>query len=606
MKTRALFFIALAVLFASCTEESRLNSPVSPPSGGQDPTFAKTAAADIDLTNRYIVVFKKYIADPDALTGELQRTANGVQVHFRYRFALKGFAATIPPQALEGIKRNPNVDFIEPDGIATINGSQTNPPSWGLDRVDQTALPLNQVYNYPNDGTDVDVYIIDTGIRADHQEYNGRVSSGWDFIDNDNNTADCQGHGTHVAGTVGGVTTGIAKNVHLIGVRVLNCSGSGTWSQVIAGIDWVTANHNGPSVANMSLGGGYSASVNQAVATSVASGVVYAVAAGNNGAVACNYSPASAPTALTVGATGSNDARASFSNYGSCVDLFAPGVGITSSTMTGTNTYASWNGTSMATPHVAGVAAIYLSANPTATPAQVMSALIGNATSGVLSGIGTGSPNLLLNNNVTGPPPPAPPAAPSNLTATTTSPTAITLNWNDNANNETGFTVERSTSSNSGFAWLATLGADATTYANSGLPQGTRYWYRVRAENANGSSAWSNTANATTWRQVHVDALSIASSRKNNGWIGSLTVTVRNASGQLQSGVTVTVSWSGGASGSRTAVTGSNGQCTISTSKLNNNVSSITMSVTNLSGTGFVYDSGTNTPNPPTLSVNKP
>jgi subtilisin family serine protease len=449
----------------------------------------------------------------------------------------------------------------------------------------------------------VTVYIIDTGIRGDHQEYTGRVAAGRDFIDNDYDATDCHGHGTHVAGTVGGTNVGVAKNVTLVGVRVLNCAGSGTWSQVIAGVDWVTNNHSGPSVANMSLGGGYSSSVNLAVANSVTSGVVYAVAAGNDGLNACNYSPASATTAITVGASGSTDARASFSNYGTCVDIFAPGVSITSSTRTGTNTYASWSGTSMATPHVAGVAAIYLSANRTATPAQVATAIVNDATTNLLSSIGTGSPNLLLHNFWAAAPPSGEPSAPTNLAATAQSATAIGLSWTDNSSNENGFTIERATSSGGTFTWLADVAANTTAYGDAGLPQGTGYWYRVRANNASGSSTWSNTASAVTLREVHVAALSGSSASQRGGWKGSLTVTVHNASGQPQSGVTVSVGWSGG---SGSAVTDANGACTVTTGKFKNTVSSVTMSVNNLSGTGYVYDSSSNSPNPPSVVVSKP
>lgn len=606
MKSGMYLALAAVLLLAACSDDTRPTSPLSAPAGGQGPTFAKSGS-EFDLTDRYIVVFKQSIGNPDAMADELIRTHGG-KIHLRYRYALKGFSATLPAQALEGIRRNPNVEYVEADAIMSVNGTQTSPPSWGLDRVDQNALPLNQTYNYPNDGSNVDVYIIDTGIRPDHQEFSGRVQSGYDFIDNDANTADCHGHGTHVAGTVGGTTVGIAKNVNLIGVRVLDCNGSGLNSQVIAGVDWVTANHSGPSVANMSLGGGYSSALNTAVANSISSGVVYAVAAGNSNAVACNYSPASVASAITVGATTSSDARSSFSNYGSCVDIFAPGSSIYSSTMTGTNTYASWNGTSMATPHVAGVAALYLSANPSATVTQVVSAIVNGATNGVLTGIGTGSPNKLLYNQITGtPPPPAAPAAPSNLTATAASATAINLQWTDNSTDEDRFYIERSTTSaTTGFSALTDVAANTTSYSNTGLAQGTTFWYRVRAGNANGYSSWTTVASATTKREVHEQDLSISARRQNGGWYGDLTVTVHNASNQPQSGVTVSVSWSGGANGSRSATTNSAGQCVISTNKLKNTVGSITMSVTNLSGSGFIYLSSANTHNPPQLSVNRP
>jgi aqualysin 1 len=415
------------LLLGACTD--RLESPTAPSAP------APSLAAAQSLRDRYIVVFHDDVSDPGTLADALVH-ANGGTVHFRYSHALKGFAATLPAPALDAIRRNPNVSYVEADGIATVIGSpELDPPSWGLDRVDQHALPLDHSYSWTSDGTGVRAYIIDTGIRFTHEQYAGRAFSGYDYIDNDADASDCHGHGTHVAGTVGGNTTGIAKNVTLIAVRVLDCSGSGSYSAVIAGVDWVTNDHNTrktPAVANMSLGGGASSSVNQAVTNSINAGVVYAVAAGNSGADACGTSPASTPKALTVGATGSNDARASFSNYGSCVDLFAPGVGIYSSTITANNTYASWSGTSMATPHVAGVAALYLSANPSATPDQVETVIKSGATANVVTDP-MGTPNLLLYSLIAGsappPPPPPPPAQLAHVGDLDGSRTLSRKNW---------------------------------------------------------------------------------------------------------------------------------------------------------------------------------
>ncbi|MGH7561787.1 MAG: S8 family serine peptidase [Gemmatimonadales bacterium] len=411
MRTRSISLVALVLAAAGCADRAPdLAGPAAP----ERPLLS--AAGDQDLTNRWIVVFRDDVANPDAVTTAIAQSA-AATVHFRYGAALKGFAATIPQAAVEGIRRNPNVSLVEADGIATIYDIQASPPSWGLDRIDQRALPLSASYEYQNQGGGVRAYILDTGVRLDHVEYNGRAVSGRDFIDGDADASDCHGHGTHVAGTVGGTNVGVAKGVTLVAVRVLNCQGSGTWSQVIAGIDWVAANHVKPAVANMSLGGGASSSVNAAVANAVTAGVTFAVAAGNENVDACSRSPASTPSALTVGASTSTDARASFSNFGTCVDLFAPGSGITSSVMGGG--YQSWSGTSMATPHVAGVAALWLAANPAGTPAQVASAINGGATSGVLSGIGTGSPNRLLYSLVAdgSPPPPPPPPPPPTIVA---------------------------------------------------------------------------------------------------------------------------------------------------------------------------------------------
>jgi subtilisin family serine protease len=255
---------------------------------------------------------------------------------------------------------------------------------------------LDNSYTYPNTAPNVHAYIIDTGILITHTDFGGRASVGTDTVGDGYNGIDCNGHGTHVAGTVGGATYGVAKGVTLLAVRVLNCAGSGTYSGVIAGIDWVTANAIKPAVANMSLGGGFSQAMNDAVTRSMNSGVTYAIAAGNSSADACGYSPASTPGALTVGATDSSDNEAYFSNYGTCLALYAPGVDITSdwnSSTTATNTIS---GTSMASPHVAGAAALYLSVNPAASAADVLSALVANATPGVVVGASPGSPNLLL------------------------------------------------------------------------------------------------------------------------------------------------------------------------------------------------------------------
>ena len=400
--------LAVTLLATACADRSET---VTGPTEAPAPLLSLGQG---QFQDRYIVVFNPGTPGARNLANDLVQTHGGT-IHFTYETALQGFAATLPSASLEGIRRNPNVSFIEADGEMTAIGDQGSPPSWGLDRIDQTDLPLSQSYHYDNDGSGVSAYIIDTGIRFDHQEYNGRAFSGYDFVDGDSDAADCHGHGTHVAGTVGGTTVGVAKNVSLYAVRVLGCSGSGSYAGVIAGIDWVAANGSHPAVANMSLGGGFSSAVNTAVNNAVASGVTFAVAAGNDNADACIKSPASAANALTVGASTSNDARSSFSNWGTCVDLFAPGSGIYSSTRTSTSSYASWNGTSMATPHVAGVAALYLAAHPTADAATVAAAVLGGASLGKLTSIGTGSPNLLLYSLITSgtPPPPPPPPPPS-------------------------------------------------------------------------------------------------------------------------------------------------------------------------------------------------
>jgi subtilisin family serine protease len=320
-----------------------------------------------------------------------------------YHSALKGFAAELPSAAIEALERNPNVVYVEPDGIATLTGIP-----WGLDRVDQRSLPLDAAFTPPNGGAGVHAYIVDTGIRRTHTDFGGRAEFGVDF--SGLGDGDCHGHGTHVAGTAGGTEYGVAKAVTLVTVRVFGCTGSVAWSVVIAAVDWITANAQKPAVANMSLGGSYAQALNDAVTASIATGVVYAISAGNSTRDACLQSPASTPDAITVGATDINDFAASFSNFGPCLDLYAPGVDVLSAGNGCDNCTQVFSGTSMSAPHVAGAAALILSANPFWSSQQVASAMTGSATPGVIVGAGS-SPNRLLFVDWTqaAPPPPPPP-----------------------------------------------------------------------------------------------------------------------------------------------------------------------------------------------------
>jgi subtilisin family serine protease len=386
LRLAALVALSAIALFAPGSFAQAVTQPAAQPFGQSKP-----------IPGRYIIVFKSSVANPAAAAAGLMQGTGG-QLHHTYSAAVKGFAATLPEAALQGIRNNPNVAYIEQDKTVSLRqvASPQNQVTWGLDRIDQADRPLDTQYHFTNTGAGVNAFIIDTGIRPDHVEFTGRLLPGYNVVADANGTNDCAGHGTHVAGTVGGTTWGVAKGVSLIPVRVLDCAGSGAWSGVIAGIDWVANSTLRPAVANMSLGGGVSAAVDAAVAGAVAKGVVMVIAAGNSSDDACNYSPSREPSAITVGATASDDVRAFFSNYGSCVDIFAPGLNIVSAWNTSASASLVNSGTSMASPHVAGVAALTLAANPAASPAAVASYITSTATPNRVLYAGTGSPNLLL------------------------------------------------------------------------------------------------------------------------------------------------------------------------------------------------------------------
>ena len=369
------------------------------------PAFAGQylTSSGIPVENQYIVVLKDEVPSVQVREALLQNfaTQHGGELIRTYVVALNGGVIRMNEAKAKALANHPFINYIEQDSVVqlivpTSLTSQNPTPSWGLDRIDQKSLPLNSIYNYNNDGTGVSAYVIDTGIRITHTEFGGRARYGFDAVNDGYNGNDCHGHGTHVAGTIGGINYGVAKNVQLIAVRVLNCSGSGTTSGVIAGIDWVTTNAARPAVANMSLGGSISLALDTAVTNSINSGVSYAIAAGNSSQNACNFSPARVAGAITVGATDKTDTRPSWSNYGKCLDLFAPGVSITSAWIgsdTATNTIS---GTSMATPHTAGVAALKLQGSPTATPAEVATELVTKSTASIVKNAGKNSPNQLL------------------------------------------------------------------------------------------------------------------------------------------------------------------------------------------------------------------
>ena len=537
------------------------------------------ASADQDESEgSYIVVMRS----SDDLDGEeVEISRSGGRTEKRFSRAINALSVKVKHSEAGRIRNNPKVLFVELDQPMYALDTQSPSPSWGLDRIDQRTLPLNSTFTASAKGAGVNAYIVDTGISSTHVDFTGRMSAGFSSIIDGNGTNDCNGHGTHVAGTTAGSTYGIAKSATLIPVRVLDCIGSGTTSGVIAGLDWIVGHHTAgtPAVANMSLGGGASAALDAAVQNVINDGVVMAVAAGNDGLNACNYSPARAANAITVGSTTSTDARSTFSNTGTCIDIFAPGSSITSAWIGNTTAISTISGTSMAAPHVAGVAAVLIGRFPTSTPAQIATMLRTSATPNVVTSAGTGSPNYLLyldpvGGPIVAPPPPTPvaPSAPTGITITTGS-AQISVRFTAGSAGTSPITSYKY-SVNGGTNWATRqTGTTASPLVITGLTNGNTYLVSIRAVSVVGDGVASTSVSTT---------IPVASTAPTAPAIGLASA---------NAGRTATVRWTLGANGG-SAITSHvvtaylNGSGTAARSVTVNGATAVTATVTGLTNGG--------------------
>lgn len=558
------------LLLAGCSPDT------TGPSDTQPAIVSPRLSAD---ATSYIVRLRAGAGNVDAAVDALARE-HGLGVTHRYYSAIQGFAGRIPSAALDAIQRHPLVEAVEADVVMRTSNSQAlTSMQWGLDRLDTRSRTYDLTYKYPSTGNGVDVYVLDTGIKLTHPEF-GRRAQLFNNYTTSRSSDDIFGHGTHVAGTIGGTTVGVAKSANLWAAKVLGDDGTGNTSWIIAAVDAITTlKKNRASrliVGNLSLGGSYSSALNAAIETSVATGVVWVVAAGNSAADACTASPASAPSAITVGSSNNLDGQSSFSNFGACLDIYAPGEAVYSST--NDLGYASWNGTSMASPHVAGTVALYLAVDPNATPATVAAWLAKTATSGVLSGLGMGSPDRLLYTGSIAP------LAKYTLTVAkagagsgTVSGTGISCGTDCSETVVDGSMITLSATPAAGHAFAGWSGPCTNLVGTCTVTM---------------DAAKTVTASFTGPAAIAMRVSDIDGVKKlgKSAWSATATLEVKDAStGALVNGAVVTVAFSGAGTGSMRCTTGSTGRCSVTNAKLSNASPSVTVTVQGITRNADTY-----------------
>ena len=510
---------AISRLFTVTVISAVVVCGVAPAASAAPPHLAAVAEKEAGKDSRYIV---RYAPGTDIAAAAISLRGKGIGVGRTFSKAVRAAVVTATPAEAKALASSPQVATVEIDALMSISATQ-QPAPWGLDRLDQRSLPLSGSYTSANAGSGVQAYVVDSGVLSSHADFGGRVVAGWSAISDGRGAGDCNGHGTHVAGTIGGKTYGVAKSTTIVPVRVFGCTGSGYTSDVVAGLDWVAGHHAAgmPAVVNLSLGGSASSTVDAALQGVINDGVTAVVAAGNSGADACTASPARLPAALTVAASDASDRQASFSNFGNCVDLYAPGVSIKSDWYTSTTSTASMSGTSMAAPHAAGAAALLLSQQPALTPAQVAAKINGAATAGAVSSASAGTPNRLLYAAATSVPAPRAPSAPTNVKATA-GVTSASLSWTKGSDGGAALTGQSiAVYSGTQKVGSVAVSASVTTAKVTGLSAGKAYAFTVTAANKIGSSLASVKSNTVTATAATVKAPSAPTNVKATAGVTS-------------------------------------------------------------------------------------